>query len=149
MRSLPKLRGSLKWFGAAASLLLLSLWLMSLWKIIYWWDGSGSNATITRGYLGIVYGQHIPLSNIFNSSHWTISQSPPVPSVWSFNLSIANRFLIIPLWAPFILSFMFTLLAWQRDRALSLRARQRVCPHCNYNLSGLPPTAKCPECGSI
>ena len=54
-----------------------------------------------------------------------------------------HRQLGLPLWLPFLLLFIPTLLLWRRDRR---RSRPDCCPRCDYDLTGNV-TGVCPECG--
>ena len=53
----------------------------------------------------------------------------------------------IPLWFPLTLSLIATAAAWRLDALARARAVVGLCPKCHYELRGLAPGAKCPECG--
>ena len=50
---------------------------------------------------------------------------------------------VVPLWLPFVVFLVPTLVLWRHDR----RARPGHCPNCGYNLTGNV-SGRCPECGT-
>lgn len=58
----------------------------------------------------------------------------------------AEDVLVIPYWVFLILLAAPTSVAWYRDRAGGVSAT--ACRRCDYDRSGLDPSAACPECGA-
>jgi hypothetical protein len=61
----------------------------------------------------------------------------PTLPIWS-GLFVNTFIFAAPLW------LLFTFIPFARRH---LRLRRHHCPACNYNLAGLSPDSKCPECG--
>lgn len=53
----------------------------------------------------------------------------------------------VSLWAILILACIPYVMRWGRAILLRYRARQGLCPACEYDRRGLPRTTPCPECG--
>ena len=51
---------------------------------------------------------------------------------------------LLPLWLPFLILFIPTLLLWRRDHR---KPRSGFCRGCDYDLTGST-TGRCPECGA-
>ena len=51
----------------------------------------------------------------------------------------------VPLWLLLLAALAPTALLWHRDRHALRRGH---CPRCAYNLTGLPDSSPCPECGA-
>ena len=54
----------------------------------------------------------------------------------------------ICLWPPTFLSATLAASGFVLDARARRRARHGLCTKCNYNRTGLAPTALCPECGA-
>jgi rubrerythrin len=53
------------------------------------------------------------------------------------------------LWPLVLAALALTLYAWHLDTLARRRARLNFCPKCNYDRTGLPKDAVCPECGAV
>ncbi len=150
MKPHPHIRKTIKWGGAAVTVLLVVVWVGSGWYIATWLSpfsrevviGSGiaqvseiPSRRHTPGELGFQCG---PISSfrLFLLPHWRSGRGGD----WSLS---------IPLWLPAALSMLVTALAWRLDTLARRRARLNLCPKCDYDRTGLVggAGAVCPECG--
>ena len=63
--------------------------------------------------------------------------------IWRPRLEFARFSLVLPLWIPFVLLAIPTLVLWHRDRRCSPTGH---CQRCGYDLTGNV-SGRCPECG--
>ncbi len=54
----------------------------------------------------------------------------------------------IPIWIVIAPCLLLTVILWRLDTLPLRRAKLNLCPHCNYDRTGLALDAKCPECGT-
>lgn len=140
MSNRRRIRGTIKWGGAALTVLLLIVWVGSasyrggfiVGKIVLWFDAGAvviTNSSQPHLYWTFEYGSSAPF-------RWWIFYRPTVGGalVW------------IPLWIPLFLTAMPTFLMWRHDR--KRRCDPNLCPKCGYSRTGLPPDRACPECGT-
>lgn len=139
-------RKTVKWGGAAVTLLLLVAWIGSAWCYVIW-EGPGG------GYLAVQTGQ-ASYAQPFFGSRWDLSvvwfDSLLPPSMhWWFRFGRWNGGLDLsaPLWLPAIVCLFATASAWRADAEHRRRARVGLCPNCAYDRSGLAAGSVCPECG--
>ncbi len=152
MKPHPKLRKTIKWAGAAVTMLLVVAWIGS-----GWWILGIIKPKPSRLSLGIVGGVVVVMSDDVNPiAQWGFychRQSNiiywPWRGVGGLDSSFATQWaLTIPLWIPSIATFVATCTAWRLDALARRRARLNFCPKCTYDRTGLAPTAVCPECGA-
>lgn len=98
MKPHPRIRKTIKWGGAAVTVLLVVVWI---------WDG--------QLYV-----------------NWM-----------SYREKSVN-----PIWQPLAVALLATATAWWLDTLARRRGRPGLCPTCQYDRTGLPPGAVCPECGA-
>jgi hypothetical protein len=141
------LRSTIKWGGAAVTVLLLIVWVGSAWY--------GAHAHLNTVGASVWSGR---LYLVYESTSFPVTLSPGVgigrASVrfeWWFYFSqrsYANgevNFIVIPLWFPALLLVIGTLLLWRADR----KCDPNACAKCGYSRTGLPADRLCPECGAV
>ena len=151
----------MKWGSVGATLLLLVGWALSFCITTGWYGAVGA----IPGKLGIfllpggITAEH-DIGNggaglfppAWNGWHVTdVSSSSHVSWTIRFGGTGPVDFVAIPFWCPLLLTMGSAASAWRLDRLAARRARQGLCPNCNYDLSGLPPSpggTPCPECGN-
>ena len=153
------LRWGAKWVGVAACLLIAGGWWASRYRSYVLRDAPGSLVgylSIQRGVvtmLGVpvrmIGGQPIPVRGsmvwvdppednfvvVWPAGHfgaWWPKLTGHAPGEWDC---------VVPLWIPFAVCLMATLILWRRDR----RPPQGRC-RCGYDLTGNT-SGFCPECG--
>ncbi|HVU64172.1 MAG TPA: hypothetical protein VHC70_09360 [Phycisphaerales bacterium] len=143
MKPHPRIRKTIKWGGAAVTLLLVVVWIGMRWSYAYWFGGNW--------YLWLIDGRVVLGRQSKPSSHahffW---RDPPASLRWQFVWRHTSTFwdATIPMWMPTILGVGATGIAWRLDILARRRARLNLCPKCRYDRAGLAADAKCPECGS-
>ncbi len=89
---------------------------------------------------------------------WRVGRAHNPPAGWGWGVfldrpelvpgilrsSPDSFFVSLPLWLPFVILLIPTLLLWRRDRR---KPRPGFCPRCDYDLTGNT-TGRCPECGT-
>ena len=146
MKPHPRIRKTIKWGGAAVTVLLVVVWLSSAWWQFGWVHHKGSWMLAQDGRLDVLYRF---LGNAPWQSGFIFDRTP----FWMqfgvdwFGADDAWH-LVIPLWAPTVACLACTGWAWRRDLAANRIARLNLCPKCNYDRAGIAGDAKCPECGA-
>jgi hypothetical protein len=157
MKPRPRIRKTIKWGGAAVTVLLVILWVGSRWVSVQWSDwrpgvsgtyGDGPVILVTQGLFKLSWGAYLwnpPAQQrweFYRGSYWTI---------WYFRWTRdrVGTFLAFPLWIPSVMTAITTALAWRLDTFARRRARLNLCPKCNYDRAGIAGDAKCPECGAL
>ena len=147
MKPHPRIRKTIKWGGAAVTVLLVVVWIGS-----GWWDwgyyGRRLGVGLTRGELSIVSDLRL---KGWGHAGWESSFDPN----WRFPIGCFEYqpvylgwTLYIPLWAPVVATSFVSYCAWRLDTLSRRRARVGLCPKCNYDRTGLAVGAVCPECGA-
>jgi hypothetical protein len=150
MRSRPRIRRTIKWTAAAATVLLVVAWIGSGRVAMRYPKGWASEQGLRcRIFPGAFVLGHIDMwrSNYYpaidedtmSSKAWR-PQWAAISSQWTFSL---------PLWIPCISSFVATGAVWRIDSSARRRAKLNLCPKCHYDRTGLARDAKCPECGAV
>ncbi|HMN40150.1 MAG TPA: hypothetical protein PKE29_04845 [Phycisphaerales bacterium] len=154
MKPHPKLRKTIKWGGAAVTVLLVVASTISMFWSLQW-NGRSSAVGLDRARLIVVHdgppGASLPPS---------ISRTPPgwyavrivrraVPCWWpeTFTSPIGTG-VSVPLWLALVPALVASIAAWRLDTLARRRARVGCCPKCNYDRAGIAKDAVCPECGS-
>lgn len=138
----------MKWVGAAATILLLVVWIGSRWHRFESFNGAGYGLGVTGGQLLILQ----PLVDLPWDWHWSFQTYEELALFgWWFdrNRWPHSQVTQVPLWFPALISLLATAAAWRADFAHRRRARAGTCSSCNYDRAGLAPNAVCPECGSL
>jgi hypothetical protein len=144
MKPHPRIRKTIKWTGAAVSVLLMVAWIGSGWiaaslKHTF-------TVSIAAGVLTVYpYGVEFSHGDNREGFQWAFDRQPNF--IWS--LCRGDRYCwMISLWIPSSCALLVTLTAWRLDTLARRRARLNLCPKCNYDRTGLAAGAVCPECGS-
>jgi hypothetical protein len=157
MRPHPRIRKTIKWGGAAVTVLLFLVWVWSTTHVVVnqytasdsWFFGAG----------GIMY-THVDLPPDSDVSHiglgWRVtptsfqamwrpysSDEMPMYHVWT-----------AALWPLVLIAFAISARAWRQDFLANRReiaAKLNLCPKCGYSRTGLAggAGAVCPECGKL
>jgi len=148
MRPHPRIRKTIKWGGAAVTVLLVVVWIGSAWRELGWYTARATNVHIAGGQMGFLYFSGKGSSSAQPGLHWE-----PVnwPFKWWF-FWVHNAYytsLMIPCWLPLACVLPPTVVAWRRDTLARCRAKLNLCPKCGYDRTGLAAGAKCPECGAV
>ena len=154
MKPHPRIRKTIKWGGAAVTVLLVVVWIASGWWSPTWRSNGGSyigaNAGSARFYL--VAPWHT--IEFGGRRGWHLAEQGTDFYYWiwrarhdDFRHSVYFQF---PLWVPIVLVGAICSLVWRLDTLARRRALLNLCRRCNYDRTGLPggSGAKCPECGA-
>jgi hypothetical protein len=150
MKPHPRIRKTIKWTGAAVTVLLLVGWMGSmLWgtgceivpgKFFFW----------ARGTVRLDLAQPVP--GVVQSFEW-MHFAPGWKQEWKPECRLGKYpdwHLQLPFWIPVTVSVVSAVFAWRLDTLARRRARLtfHLCPKCSYDRTGLAKDAVCPECGS-
>lgn len=138
-----------KWAALIVSVAIAAAWIGSRWWFVAW-DGRLGALGIARG---IGYGWFPDLGARGYQYGWT-NRLPGVDRwMWWPNGSLIDRttydkYILVqtPLWLPVLSMLTLSMWIWHRDR---LAVHEGHCRRCHYDLTGLPPASRCPECGHI
>lgn len=143
---------TIMWGGAAATVLLIAIWVASGWWSVGWTSRNGVFFGAGVGLIacGISFRSPTPIDRIgfstFEHSQYTLFWWDPLFGNPDPQVAVT----LIPLWIPTLCVFTVTTIAWrlnflarQRERI----ARLNLCPACGYCRAGIAGDAKCPECG--
>jgi hypothetical protein len=146
MKPHPRIRKTIKWGGAAVTLLLVVVWIGSGW--------------VSAGRYGFQY--HILIAGGCVIPQWPTGGNGDYPAPgwvctchhwhvtrwWPFlNDSGAWVRLYIPIWLLAVMAALLAGTARYFDTLARRRARLNLCPKCGYDRAGLAASAVCPECG--
>ncbi len=142
-----------KWVGTAGcALVALALAGSWWWQLGFSWYSKSSCYGCTIGS-GSLWLMRVPASMIPGNAGWDLRAAegtPPgsgrpaiVPSVLAFE-EADGYFMFVPLWMPFLILLVPTLLLWWREG----KPRQGHCRRCGYDLTGNV-SGRCPECGAV
>jgi hypothetical protein len=152
MQPHPRIRKTIKWGGAAATVLLVGVLTCSRW----WYVGYNSS-----GWLAGLHNEQVCVFEdhptqiekdlrLGSELGWRIEYWRATGPFLRLELPQAGHSrVIVPLWLPISVSLVAAVVAWRLDILSRRRARLNLCPTagCNYDRTGIPPDAKCPECG--
>jgi hypothetical protein len=145
MKPHPRIRKTIKWGGAAVTLLLVVVWIGS-----GWWAIDKNTRFMTFSVVG---GEGVFLWYPFDyqlPKEWQVRYRKPGPS-WNgagtWDTKSDSWVIAIPLWIPALGSLAIGMIAWRLDTLARRRARLNLCPKCNYDRAGIAADAVCPECG--
>ena len=136
-----RLRSSGTWLGLLCVLLLAVLAVLSVW-ISIWLNSGGLTVALEGGQISTSF---VNLGMPAGSQWHAESRANPTMD-WSFTYedSPIGYSVRLPLWPVVLLVSIVTALLWYCGRR-STRAGH--CQRCKYDLTGLAPGGKCPECG--
>lgn len=147
MRPRPKIRKTVKWGGAAASVLLAVVWVGSGRIKACGWSPipPGAAIAIWRGQ-AICEVSHSEAVAYLDPCRWHLA-SDRNGLQWGFDLVLrdGDTAVAVPLWMPLVIVLAATAFAWMQDRHSALFD---ACTKCGYDRAGIAARTACPECGS-
>ncbi len=148
MKPHPRIRKTIKWGGAAVTVLLVVVWIGSGFGTAY---SSADAATFgfDRGRLFFAWSTG-PGWILVEDGFFIPPPSPTFDMKWKFD-SYHSWFgwgFTIPIWFPFIVVSLVTVSTWCLDTLARRRAMLNLCAKCGYDCTGILKDSKCPECGS-
>jgi hypothetical protein len=145
MKPHPRIRKTIKWGGAAVTLLLVVVWIRSESTADLFIIGERS-FRISRGSVMCLYFKGS--SHVFR--HKATPADPQEVRLlgWHYDSGAEGSIWFGPLWLPLAVALFVTGAACLPDALNRLRRRAGVCPKCSYDRAGIAGDAKCPECGS-
>lgn len=168
MKPHPRIRKTVKWGGAAISVLLCAVWVGTAWWSVLWIGGglgleAGAGAIIviwpraevwvidapreSFGPYRLIWGPRSDFPLPPDAWHWLPDwDAEPMPG--SFEGRVGRCWCALPLWMLMIVFAACSAGAFARDAAIARRVRQLRCVKCKYDLTGLAAAAVCPECGT-
>ena len=155
MKPHPKLRKTIKWGGAAVTVLLVVVWVGSGWycasyaRSDWGWRVESGRISWEQG----VFVYQMPL-RWGRTRQYGTGKPLPFALRWTvarvrndFRDSFYYEVTDVPLWMPGVLFGLISGTAWRLDALARRRERVGRCPKCHYDRAGLPAGAVCPECG--
>jgi hypothetical protein len=148
MKPHPRIRKTIKWGGAAVTVLLVVVWIGSGWAAPGYLapDLFGK---LYPGRIWVTYGTD--WTNHYPTDPWFLEWHDWSPWRWKLEWSgdrIRGMVAVLPLWIPTLASTCLTAVAWYFDTHARRRTRLGLCPKCNYDRIGILKDAVCPECGA-
>ena len=145
----PRIRKTVKWGGAAVTVLLGALWLGSAAGQINF-IRFPYIVSFNAGVFGITVADDDapswPREFTFGVGRFDGGQYHFAWWFWGCRNGNSHEY-AMPLWVVVGGSALVTVFAWRLDTLARRRARLNLCPKCNYDRAGLAPGAVCPECG--
>ena len=146
VRPHPRIRKTIKWFGAALTVLLVVVWIgngvYSQFEVASKWFGGAYAWKIEGGGFG--FGRFEP-----SPANDNVAITSPGSFLIPFlRTSSGGWYCNVPLWIPAALTLIPAGTVWIADSAARRRARMNLCPKCHYDRTGLAGNAVCPECGT-
>jgi hypothetical protein len=153
MKTHPRIRKTIKWGGAAVTVLLVVVWIGSGWihyvfvneplvfHAVHGGVGVQRWSERTIAFMRAAQYRTVPdtLVEDFELGLWPELAGPDSPFAWQA---------FLPIWPLILLVSALTCAAWRLDILSRRRAMLNLCPKCRYDRTGLPPQAPCPECGA-
>jgi hypothetical protein len=140
-----------KWIGTIGCVLAVAAFVCSgWWTIGFGWVSREESAAVWIGCGLTSYLQRPRERWDTAEGYWARHQppgwlSPHYPMVPAIVRSYSGHWqLFLPLWLPFLILLVPTLLLWRRDRR---KPRPGFCRRCDYDLTGNT-SGRCPECGT-
>ncbi len=161
MKPHPRIRKTIKWGGAAVTVLLVVVWIGSWrWSISYWRYRTHFNTELfalnngrIRTYVEL---GKLDQEDINAPTEWcTPASRPPSHQRWfylnrcSYGRDLTVYFIDAPIWGAAALALLATIIAAHLDARARRRARLDLCSTCTYDRTGLAPDVVCPECGTL
>ena len=142
-----RLRSTIKWSGAVATVLLLVVWVGSRWWACSIGIPHAGNVNMGGGSLTFQGTNSASLRP--NAFSWSGPHRNIMAFEWWFHYHRLSRagetitLVFIPVWALVVLTAVPTAWLWCRDR----RRAPGLCIKCGYDLRGTDHKV-CPECGA-
>jgi hypothetical protein len=135
----------LKWAGSILSLLIGTAWASSLpYSVKYSRTTARSLHVAVYLYHGTVLCFAERRASHPQAGRWLFGNSSSLQPQWWRGGSSTTTFLRVPLWMPFSVIALPTVVLWWLDRRR--RSLPGHCQNCGYNLTGNV-SGICPECG--
>ena len=148
MKPHPRIRKTIKWGGAALTVLLVVVWVGSGWNSTGWISPTGHAIYAEEGVVGVGYSPWF-YGKLMNAGWYRIPHRfrlvwwwTPVPT------TSGDWFIGLATWPLVAVSLATTALAFRLDSLARRRAYMNLCKNCHYNRTGLASDAVCPECGT-
>jgi hypothetical protein len=154
MKPHPRIRKTIKWGGAAVTLLLVVVWFVSGSFSATWGSKAGYKFDLIKG--GVFFAYSPATVDGASVIGWELSEVNPRFADWQWCdwVPTCGRYSPLPGWYVLVpLLFLaapcslVTATAWRIDTLARRRARLNLCPKCNYDRAGIAKDAVCPECG--
>jgi hypothetical protein len=154
MRPHPRIRKTIKWGGAAVTVLLVLVWIGSGWWWVLWssndlgiFDCVGGRIAWSRdGDPRPKMQRRIGWWAVRNNARFEWRLAFGTQATESLGPS-SSTYCVVPLWPFIVAAGSSSILAWRLD-LIARRARLKFCPKCNYDRTGIAKDAVCPECGA-
>jgi hypothetical protein len=168
MKPHPRIRKTIKWGGAAVTVLLVVVWVGSGWLSVRFTahprvpavtlrpSGFGhSSGEIPSRFCGVGAGT-VETGELFSQEctfypepGWTVHRREFTQAWgWGLDRSGSSWIAYFPLWWVVLPCVVCTVAAYLLDSLARRRARLNLCPKCRCNRTGLAASALCPECGA-
>ncbi len=150
MQPHPRITKTVKWGGAALTVLLLAAWIASGWWTFGWLNRAAAGVSFYRGHTVIAFQNVPPSPELSNSPGWVLQRRNEAFRWW-FMGGRANFgwVFFIPTWSLAAATLLITALAWRLDRLAWYKDHPHICTKCHYDRTGLAVGVPCPECGTM
>jgi len=149
MKPHPRIRKTVKWGGLAVTALLTVTWIGSRWWNLEYVTPTNKCWDVWAGAL------------LFSVPRPGAYMYPPGPKLIGVPQEIRRYYwlpeiqddrywwsITLPLWVFAVPTLFAVAIGWKCENAARRRVRTGLCRSCNYDRTGLPEGAVCPECGS-
>lgn len=143
----PKFRKVAKWTGAILTVGFLGLSIVSARWGFGWKRAGHSWIVMDSERVEVLYiGARSPSRR---PGSWSYFDATLDQIRWDFDAQFTqgNFRIAVPGWFLVAMSASVWAIAWRQDRRAYRLALHGKCQHCTFDLAGLPPDSKCPECG--
>ena len=129
------------------SVLLVVVWVGSGWWGFLWMSPRRFGCVV---WAGQIKAGHHTLVNPQPEFEFLHPPGETYHLYWSFSGGTSSTvgLAAFPIWSLVLPSLLVTAAARRLDTLARRRARAGLCPKCDYDRTGLTPTALCPECGT-
>ena len=145
MKPHPRIRKTIKYGGAALTVLLVVAWFISA----KWAMGYGSPQMLVllsrEGFVASVYND--PFLPDVGWFVWSAQEAETWRWWFEYLPMRTGKQLSVPIWTVTLLALIITALAFRLDTLARRRERMNLCKHCGYDRTGLAAGTVCPECG--
>jgi hypothetical protein len=149
MKPHPRIRKTIKWGGAAMTVLLVVVWIGSGWAYAMWQIGWFTRVDVRGGVIAVRHAK-LPGTRVVGPGwRWGVAKTDlQYTADWDGYFGGRVWRVDLPLWALATAAAVVSVLAWHLDTLARRRTLPNLCPKCNYDRAGLAEGAACPECGS-
>ena len=143
-----RIRKTIKWSGAVATLVIIGTWIGSMRLSVRpmfhgWFLGVNTGRVDFGWHRSPIHSTQIP--DFYNyHPRWELALGS------EFSLSgPVFYYVVVPLWFPSVCLILLTAFIWRRDALIRGWALAGACRRCHYDRTGLAAIAACPECGCV